>query len=60
MLAALTVPVPPIEIQCESAKRLDKELHHVHDLHETIQDKLNDVANIPAALLREAFSSASN
>jgi type I restriction enzyme S subunit len=48
-------PVPPLETQCAIANRLDTDFSASKELRKSIDEKLNALAKLPAALLRSAF-----
>jgi len=55
-LFAWEVPFPVIDHQVAIAARLDDEFDAAREMRQSIQEKLDDVEELPAALLREAFS----
>jgi hypothetical protein len=56
LLNRLAVPVPSVDVQRGAAARLRDELLAIRVLRDTIRKKLDELENLPAAMLRSAFS----
>jgi hypothetical protein len=60
VIAALEIPMPPKAERQQLCARLDAELTAARSLVETLETRLAEIELLPAALLRQAFSSAQN
>lgn len=55
-LFAWETPIPPIHLQKAMAEKLNRKIDEVKSLCETLQDQLDTIKQLPAALLRQAFN----
>lgn len=52
----IEIPVPPLEMQEDIIRVLGEQITTSEQTREQLQDQLNAINNLPAALLREAFN----
>jgi len=55
ILRSLEVPVPPIHEQLRIVREAEAGLRHVESMRRLLNEQMDSIATLPAALLRQAF-----
>jgi type I restriction enzyme S subunit len=56
LLNPIQIPLPSLSIQKELALKLSAKIEQAENLQRSLQDQLNTIKQLPAALLRQAFN----